>query len=182
MSRNVSTCRSGRTSRWTGALGLMSSIATKPSAAWTWFPSRTSLQKRQSGCEANDSLLGQVDGAHSDERALPRVYQPRRVVVAVPAARAIDENGLLAAELSRPSAPARLGGQSPEPGASRFLHSGRDSIVVCRARSGPRRIREHVNLRHARLVDRSQRVLERSFVLCRKADDHVGGEIETRRL
>jgi len=40
MSRNVSTWRSGMTSRWTSAFGLMSLIATKPSLSATWSPSR----------------------------------------------------------------------------------------------------------------------------------------------
>jgi hypothetical protein len=39
-SRNVSRWCSGITSRWTGACGLMSRIATKPLVAATWSPSR----------------------------------------------------------------------------------------------------------------------------------------------
>ena len=49
MSRKVSMCRSGRTSRWVSAAGAMSRIATNPSAACTWSPSATRRQKRQSG-------------------------------------------------------------------------------------------------------------------------------------
>src|SRR6187397_2588279 len=109
MSRNVSTCRSGRTRRWTGAFGLMSSIATNPSAALTCSPSRTSVQKRQSGCEANDSLLRDVVGARPDELALRGFDEPRRVVVAVAPAWPVDEDGLLATELPGPAPSAGFG-------------------------------------------------------------------------
>jgi hypothetical protein len=40
ISLKLATWRSGMTSRWTGARGLMSRIATKPSVALTWSPSR----------------------------------------------------------------------------------------------------------------------------------------------
>ena len=40
-----------------GAFGAMSRIATKPSAAWTWSPSRTSRQKRQSARDGTDDPL-----------------------------------------------------------------------------------------------------------------------------
>src|ERR1017187_7563408 len=92
-SRKVSTWRSGSTSTWTGASGLMSLIATKPSARWTWSPSRTSMQNRQSsGCGGKDPLLGDTGRAHADELSDRRVDEPRRVVVAVAAAWAVDEH------------------------------------------------------------------------------------------
>ena len=61
--------------------------ATKPSAARTWSPSRTSVQKRQSSGSA-DPLLGDRRAADAHELADRRVDEPRRVVVAVAAARA----------------------------------------------------------------------------------------------
>src|SRR6266511_2201468 len=91
ISRNVSTCRSGRTSKCTGALGLMSSTATKPSALFTWSPSTTSLQKTQSGRDAMDAFGGHGVGASRDEDAYGSVDEPRRIVVAVSAPRAVDE-------------------------------------------------------------------------------------------
>ena len=73
ISRNVSMCRSGMTSRCVSACGLMSRIATKPSAARTWSPSRTSLQKRQSSGTASDPLLGDAP-----RRARARARRPAR--------------------------------------------------------------------------------------------------------
>src|SRR6185436_9163747 len=182
MSRNVSTCRSGRTRRWTGAFGLMSSTATNPSAALTCSPSRTSVQKRQSGCEANDSLLRDVVGPYADELTLRRLDEPRRVVVAVASARPVDEDGFFAAQLPGPPPPAGFGGESTEPHAPLLLHSVRNAIVVCGSSPRPRRVREHVHLRHPGLLDGPERVLERGFVLGREADDHVGRQVEFRRL
>src|SRR6266571_6123933 len=90
-SRNVSTWRSGMTKRWVSAFGLMSRTATKPSASWTWSPSRYRRQKRQSSGSA-DPLLGDRRSTHLDERADGRVDEPGRVIRAVSAAGAVDEH------------------------------------------------------------------------------------------
>src|SRR5919106_5936236 len=94
-SRKVSTWRSGRTSRCTSAFGLMSLIATKPSALWTWSPSATSLQKRHSeespttpppdplDRDTRDSLFVDRDGAGTHQPSDGRVDEPGRVVVAI---------------------------------------------------------------------------------------------------
>src|SRR4051812_12700746 len=93
------------TSRWTGACGLMSRIATKPSAACTWSPSRTRLQKRQSSCgSGKDPLLRHGVGAHRDELADGSIDEPRRVVVAVAAAGPVDEHDVLVLRAPAPEA------------------------------------------------------------------------------
>src|SRR3954452_10131490 len=92
------------TSRCTFACGLMSLIATKPSARATNAPSRTMLQKRQSSrCFGTDSLLGDGRSANAHEPADRRVDEERRVVVAVATAGAVDEDDVLAAELRVPA-------------------------------------------------------------------------------
>src|SRR3982751_3302574 len=103
MSLNVSTCRSGMTSRWTGARGWMSRIATKPSVALTWSPSRYRRQNRQSSPSGSDDPLLH-DGARADTNQLSdrRVDQPGRVVGAVAAARAVDEHLVLRPQLRLP--------------------------------------------------------------------------------
>ena len=120
-SRNVSTCRSGSTRRCVSAIGLMSRIATNPSAACTWSPSATSRQNRQfSGGDGKDALLGDSDGARVQELADLAVDEPRRVVVAVAAARA----GRRARGRScRPSTAQRRRESSSESARSRALRS-----------------------------------------------------------
>src|SRR5690242_20027024 len=78
----------------------MSAIATNPSAARTWSPSRTSLQKRQSsGGPGKDALLGHARGPHSYELTDRGVDQPRRVVVAVATAGPVDEHDVVGLRL-----------------------------------------------------------------------------------
>src|SRR5919206_3664758 len=101
-SLNVSTWRSGITSRCVSALGAMSRIATNPSPRATWSPSRARRQKRQSSGSA-DPLLGHLGAADADELAHRRGDEPRRVVVAVPAAGPVDEHHVLAADLPAPA-------------------------------------------------------------------------------
>src|SRR5512133_1968993 len=102
ISRNVGTCRSGITSRCVSARGLMSFTATKPSPLRTWSPSRTSLQKRQSS-GSEDPLLRHGSAAHAHELADRCVHEPRRVVVAVPAPGAVDEDDVFGADLRLPA-------------------------------------------------------------------------------
>src|SRR6476659_9932785 len=102
-SRNESTCRSGMIRTWTSACGLMSLIATKPRVFATYAPFRAMSQNRQPSCgDGKDPLPGQGLGTDPDELADRRIDQERRVVVAVPAAGAVDEHALLAAELRAP--------------------------------------------------------------------------------
>src|SRR6478752_5587501 len=101
MSRKVSTCRSGITSRCVSACGLISRSATNPSVLWTCSPSRKSLQKRQSS-GSDDPLLGDRRSAHPDQLADVAADEPRRVVVAVAAARAVDEHDVAAPDLGAP--------------------------------------------------------------------------------
>src|SRR5947208_15432817 len=93
----------------TGACGLMSLIATNPFAWCTYAPSRAMSQKRQpSRCFGKHTLLGHAHTAHGDELAHRSVDQPRRVVVAVTAARSVDEHGVRRADLRVPAAQAEL--------------------------------------------------------------------------
>src|SRR6187200_435921 len=156
----------------------MSSMATKPSAALTCSPSRTSLQKRQSGCEANDSLLGDVVRPNLHKLALRALDEPRRVVVAVPSPGPVDQHSLLAPELSGPPSAAGLGGERAEPSAALLLHGGRHAVVVSGTRSRPRRVRKDVHLRDAGLLHRVERPFEGGIVLAREADYHIGREVE----
>src|SRR5205807_9261593 len=102
ISRKLGMWRSGITSRCVSAFGLISRIATKPSAAWTCSPSRASSQKRQSSGSENP-LLRDGLAANGHELADGSAHEPRRVVVAVPAAGAVDEHDVLAAELRPPA-------------------------------------------------------------------------------
>src|SRR5512140_635373 len=98
----------------------MSAIATKPSAACTWSPSRTSMQKRQPSRGGKDALLGDARGADADELADRRLDEPRRVVVAVPTAGAVDEDDVL--RLAHPPPDAQLVREGAQPGAPFLLH------------------------------------------------------------
>src|SRR3954447_6264343 len=157
-SRKVATWRSGRTSRWTGACGLMSRIATKPSAALTWSPSRTSVQKRQSSRgSGKDPLRGDALRTHVHELADRRVDEPRRVVVAVAASRPVDEHDVLG--LARPAAEAQLVRERAQARAALLLHDGGDRVLGGGHGAGPRRVREDVHLRDSGALDRAERRL-----------------------
>ena len=91
ISLNVSTCRCGSTRRCVSEIGLMSRIATKPSALCTWSPCATSRQKRQSSGGDGRMPSFERDRAHRRPAHLG-VQQPRRVIRPVPAARPIDEH------------------------------------------------------------------------------------------
>src|SRR5438105_7607875 len=121
MSRNVSTWRSGMTSRCVSACGLMSRTATNPSVSATWSPSRYNLQKRQSSGSEN-SLLRDRLRAHAHQLADGSVHEPRRVVVAVAAAGSIDEDDVLGPELGAPACERRRLRSRAKPRAPVFLH------------------------------------------------------------
>src|SRR6266545_5050961 len=124
----------------------MSAIATKPSALRTCSPSRTSLQKRQS-LRATDALLCHFGRTDSDKLTDRAIDEPRRVVVAVAAARPVDEDCVLGADLRFPALPARLSRDGAEPRSPLLLHPGRHGVVAGRARARPRRVREDVHFR-----------------------------------
>src|SRR4051794_2033364 len=145
ISRNESTCRSGSTSRWVSACGLMSRIATNPSPALTWSPSRTSRQKRQSS-RSEHALLGDGRAADADELADRGVHEPRRVVVAVAAAGAVDEHAVLGTDLLAPACEARLAGRRSQARAALALHARRDGVTRGRLGARPRRVGEDVHL------------------------------------
>jgi hypothetical protein len=60
-------------------------------------------------------------GASRDEHAYGSVDEPRRIVVAVSAPRAVDEHDILATKLREPPPPPRLGRERAEAGASFLL-------------------------------------------------------------
>src|ERR1044072_9358657 len=120
----------------------MSSIATNPSAALTCSPSRTSLQKRQSGCDANDALLRDVVRAGPDELALRRVEEPGGVVVAVSTPWAVDEHRLLPAHLPWPTPPAGIRRRRSQACAPLLLHGRGDAVFVRGQRARPGRVGE----------------------------------------
>src|SRR5262249_49698709 len=178
-SRNVSTWCSGMISRWTFARGLMSWIATKPFVLCTYAPSRAMLQNRQSSrCDAKDPLLRHVVRAHAHELADRRLDEEWRVVVAVPAARAIDEDDVRAADLPAPAALLELARQRTQPRAPLLLRLRRDGVVGGGDGARPRRVGEDVHLGDPDLLDEAQRALERRVVLGREADDDVGRQVD----
>src|SRR6266496_4332085 len=107
-------------SRWTSARGLMSLIATKPSASHTWSPSLNKRQKRQSSGSENP-LLQDRRRTHAHELPDGSVDEPWRVVVPVAAAGAVDQNDVLRAELRPPALEAGLVGESAQAGAPLLL-------------------------------------------------------------
>src|SRR3954468_21885538 len=134
----------------------MSATATNPSAACTWSPSRTSVQKRQSSRgPGKDPLLLHALRAHVDELADGRVDEPGRVVVAVAPPGTIDEDDVLV--LALPAAHAELVRERAQTPAAALLHVRRDGIVRRGRGPGPRRVREHVHLRDACPLDGSKR-------------------------
>src|SRR3954451_14249949 len=143
-SRNVSTWRFGITSRCVSAFGSTSRTATKPSAARTWSPSRPSWQKRQTSGSENP-LLGHAARPDADELADLASHQPRRIVVAVPAPRAVDEADVLAPDLRAPSLEARNHRVLTQALAAFALDVGRDGVGGCGRSPGSRRVRERVD-------------------------------------
>src|SRR6266487_6542526 len=119
----------------------MSRIATNPSVFATWSASRTSLQKRQSSGSEN-SLLGDARSADADELADGCSDEPRRVVVPVAAAGAIDEDDVICADLLMPACETRCFRRCAQPGAPIPFDVWRDRVVSRGDRSGSRRVRE----------------------------------------
>src|SRR5690349_5092952 len=152
ISRNESTCRSGMTSRCVSALGLMSRMATKPSEELTWSPSRKSWQKRQSSGSENP-LLRDRSPKHGNELADLAAQEPRRVVVAVTAARSIDEDEILAADLRAPAFEAGEARLLAQAGAPLPLDLGLNRVRSRGDGARPRRVRKDVNLGDAGLRD-----------------------------
>src|SRR5206468_1558087 len=155
----------------------MSCSAAKPSALATWSPSRASRQKRQSS-GSEYPLLRDGRAADADELADRRVDEPRRIVVAVAAAGAVDQDDVLPADLAAPALETRVVRRLTEPRAPFTLHGDGHRIVGRRSCPGPRRVREDVHLRRPRGGDDVERFAKRALVLRRKADDHVGREVE----
>ena len=183
ISLNVSTCRSGRTSRCVSAIGAMSRIATNPSARCTWSPSATSRQNRQlSGGDGKDPLLASATARGADEFADLAVEEPRRVVVAVPTAGTVDEDEVGRCRPSTPSADGRARRRAHA--AARFAPSSPQaarcppppSSVPGRGEYG-----KAWTLVISALANHVERAHERVLVLAGEADDDVGREVEVAR-
>src|SRR6266576_1117816 len=155
----------------------MSRIATNPSVFATWSPSRTSSQKRQSSGSEN-SLLGDARSADTDELADGCSDEPRRVVVSVAAAGAIDEDDVICADLLTPARETRRFRGCAQPGAPILLHVGRDGVVSRGDGSGPRRVRKDMDFCDAGRLDDRERVLKRALGLRRKTDDRIRRQVE----
>src|SRR4029077_6726404 len=109
----------------------MSSIARSPSPRLTIVAGSSPawiLQKMQSGSRSKDPLLRHRRTADSDEFPNRRVDEPRRVVVAVAAARAVDEDDVLGTDLLAPAAHARVVRERAQPGAPLLLHPLRHRV------------------------------------------------------
>src|SRR5918996_5516023 len=157
----------------------MSRTATKPSALATCSPSATSVQKRQSSRgDGTNPLLREPDRAGGDQLADPRVDEPGRVVVAVPASRAVDEHAVGRSELRLPAPAAELVRERAQPRASLALDLPGNGVRGGGRGPRARRVRKHVHLRHPRALDDAERVLERGLVLAREADDDVARQVE----
>src|SRR3954454_23490422 len=155
----------------------MSWTATKPSAARTWSPSRTSWQKRQSSGSENP-LLGHAARPDADELAALASHQPGRIVIAVPAARAVDEDDVLAPYLRAPALEARNPRMLAQALAALALDVRRDAVGGRGRRPGPRRVWEHVDVRDRGPVDDLEGPAKGSVVFSRGTGDHVGRQVE----
>src|SRR6266550_545966 len=101
------------------------------------------LQKRQSSrCDGTDALCGERLGPHLDELADGSLDEEGRVVVAIPAARPVDEDGVAPAQLGLPTASLELARELAEACAAFLLAGGPDTVVAVRKRPGARRVRK----------------------------------------
>src|SRR5262245_41629859 len=159
----------------------MSSIAIRPSERPTTFAGRsprTIRQKMQSSSGSEDPLLGDRLAPYADELADLAPHDPRRVVAREAAARPIDEHDVLAPDLLAPPCKTRFARMRAQPRAALPLDAGGHPVLRRRGGSRPWGVREDVNLRDARTLDRRQRRLEGALVLTGEADDHVRREVE----
>src|SRR5436309_15233243 len=155
----------------------MSRIATKPSASWTCSPSWKRLQKRQSS-GSDDPPFRDRAAADVQELADVALDEPGRIVVAVATPGAVDEDRVLATELRAPVLEAGDVRCRAQACTSFLFLLRRHWIVRCSPGSRPRRVGKDVHLRQTCGANGTHRVLERALVLRRKADDHVGRQVE----
>ena len=183
MSRNVSTCRSGMTSRCVSACGLMSWIATKPSAGARRGRPRGRLAE-EAVLRLHATIPSSVTAARAHAHEL--ADRARRRATASSRRRSRGRGGRRARRpRARASSRQRRRHASCESGAQAraalLLHLRRHRVVGGGRRSGPRRVREDVHLRRARPSPTTRSVArERRLVLGREADDHVGRQVEVR--
>src|SRR5947208_581455 len=105
----------------------MSRMATKPSVAATWSPSRARRQKRQSS-GSDDPFVPHFGTSDAHERANRSLDEPRRVVVAVAPAGTVDEDDVLPADLRQPPGATGRVRAGAKPRAPLLLHRGRDGV------------------------------------------------------
>src|SRR5437868_6086204 len=116
----------------------MSWIATNPFDLATYVPSRTMSQNKQvSRGNGKDPLLGDGLRTYADELPQRRVDEERRVVVAVAAARPVDQDDVFAAELAAPAPLLELARECAQARTAVLLRCRRDRVGRRRARPGP---------------------------------------------
>src|SRR3954452_14959837 len=119
----------------------MSLIATNPFALCRYAPSLAMLQNRQpSCCFGTNALLARGRRANTYERTDGRLDQPRRIVVAVAASRAVDEHCVLGADLALPVRQAQLVREGAQPCATLLLHRRGHGVVGLGDGAGTRRV------------------------------------------
>ena len=181
MSRNVSTCRSGMTSRCVSARGLMSATATKPSPCGRGRPPRRACRRdSQTAPTIPSSVTAAARTRHELADRSRAADEPRRVVVPVPAPGTVDEHLVRRAELRAPAVEASLVRVGAQLGAAALLHRWRHGILGGGRRPGPRRVREDVHLRDP--ASRATRRVRSNACSSSvgKADDDVGRQVEVR--
>ena len=183
-SRNVSTCRSGRTSRCVGACGAMSRIATKPVrrvdvVALADEPAEEAV-RRQAATASTPSSETPDRACACTNVPDARVDEPGRVVVARSRGPA-DRRGR--GPSCRPSAAQRRAAERRPRGArsraprSRFTAAGTLSSAAVRVPGRGEYGKTCTFVIPSRSHER-ERPLEGGLVLGREADDHVGRQVE----
>ena len=178
MSRKVSTCRSGITSRCVSACGLMSRSATKPSALCDVI----ALVERACRTDSRQAatIPSSVTAAARTRISSPTspLDEPWRVVVPVATSGPIDEDDVVAAELRTPVREARARDCARRRALRSFFTAAGTGSSPAVFVPGRGEYGKDVHFCEPRLDDDAQRVRERALVLGRKADDHVGREVE----
>ena len=174
-------CRSGMTSRCVCACGLMSRMATSRRSRRRGRPRGRACRRGSRAQAARMPSSVTRRAANADECADRCIDEPRRIVVAVAATRAVDEHNVISADLRAPAREAGFVRRSAETRAAFLLLRGRNRVSALGHRARPRRVREHVDLRQAGAPRGAQRVGERALVLVGEADDDVARQVELVR-
>ena len=137
-SRNVSTCRSGRTRRCVGAFGR--DVADRDEAIRRVDVIAVPRRAGRRGSRDQAATASTPSSATATARALTKladgaVHEPGRVVVRIPAAGPVDEHPVDAPDARLPAATRELVGERTEPCAPLPLDGGRNRVGVGRVAS-----------------------------------------------